>query len=98
MQTYQSFLVYFRQRPFVAVVDDNINNIKQFEQDYCVTQRIQYVPDEWIEYPIKSIIARSVLSKLAPMAASASGAELPSSPYYAKEGYLKVKMNPRVWD
>jgi hypothetical protein len=98
MQTYNGFLVYFRQRPFINIIDDSQQNVEQFKLDYCASQRIPYVPDEWIVYPLKSIIARSTLNKLAPVAATMSGAEMPSSPYYAKEGYVKVKLNPRTWD
>lgn len=98
MQTYNGFLIYFKQRPFINVIDDSPQNIEQFKLDYCASQRIAYVPDDWIVYPLKSIIARSTLAKLTPMAASASGEGLPNSPYYAKEGYVKVKLNPKTWD
>jgi len=98
MQTYPGFLVYHRQRPLVYINDDNQQNVEQFKQDYCVSQRIQYIPDEWIVYPLKSIIARSVLSKLTPVAATMNNEGFPSSPYYAKEGYIRTKLNPRTWD
>ena len=96
MQSYKSHLVFYKQNPFITVVDDKPENAWQFVKDYCRANGISLVADEWIVIPHTSIISKSILDSLArathPMNTMSN---LP--PWQAVEGVLKVKPHPGTW-
>lgn len=93
MQTYEGFLLYHKDAPFLYVADSNVDNVQQFIKDYCASQNQQMISSQWIVIPLRSIISRQIVKSEHP----ANESNLPPR-YKAVEGDIQVSVNRLCFD
>lgn len=93
MQTYDGYLLYHKDAPFLYVADGNVDNVQQFIKDYCASQNTQMISSQWIVIPLRSIISRAIVKPDHHLQES----HVPSR-YKAVEGDIPVVVNRRCFD
>lgn len=99
MKTYPSYWVWYRNEPFISVLANDQKDVEQFIVDWCMSNNVRPVADEWIIRQVDSVVAKDVVSLIASDLGGGANimqtAGYPSSKNQIIPGVVRVKMHPR---
>ena len=101
MKTYPSYWLWYRNEPFISVSANNQKDVEQFIVDYCMSNNIRPVADEWIIRQVDLIVTKDVIGEIINdmgQGAPALNGPIGSAQTMGK-GYepVRVKMHPRCF-
>jgi hypothetical protein len=97
METYSSFTVTFRNKPWLNIVCRDQKDVEQFIVDWCVSNNVRPSSDEWLIQPIDSVIAKEMLSEICGSGGGGLSDFRPTDKRFARAGELHVSINPKCW-
>lgn len=99
MNTYNSFHVKFRGRPFINVLASGMDEVEQFLADWCASNNIRPQSDEWsIDENIPAVVSRDVVDQIAADTGIAVGGGAARNKFACTPGDVgRVIPNSKMW-
>lgn len=99
MKTYNSYWVWYRNEPFLGVLANDQKDVEQFIVDWCMSNSVRPVADEWLIRQVDSVISKDVVSEVVADVGGGAGIMNPAGMGTLGKGYepIKLKMHPRCF-
>lgn len=98
MKTYNSYWVWYRNEPFLGVCANDQKDVEQFIVDWCMSNSVKPVADEWLIRQVDCVISKDVVNEVVADVGGGAGIMNPMAAPMGK-GYepVRVKMHPRCF-